>query len=49
MASKVLLRQLEFMDTRGGFFQLVSTVVGLSVGVGVMMATVLLGVVALLQ
>jgi threonine/homoserine/homoserine lactone efflux protein len=37
------------MDTRSGFLQIVSAVVGLSVGVGVMTATVLLGVAALLQ
>ena len=37
------------METRTGFFQLVSAVIGLSVGVGVVTATVLLGVVALLQ
>jgi hypothetical protein len=36
-------------DLRGEFFRLVSTVVGLSVGVGVMTATVLLGAAALLQ
>jgi hypothetical protein len=49
MASKVLLFRVEIMDTRTGFFQLVSAVVGLSFGVGVMTATVLLGVAALLQ
>jgi hypothetical protein len=37
------------MDARKGVIQLVSAVVGLSVGVGVMTATVLLGVAALLQ
>jgi hypothetical protein len=37
------------METRTGFLQLISAVVGLSVGVGVMTATVLLGVAALLQ
>ncbi len=37
------------MNTQQGFFQLVSAVVGLSVGVGVMTATVLLGVAALLH
>ena len=37
------------MEMRTGFFQLVSAVVGLSVGVGVMTATVILGVAALLQ
>jgi hypothetical protein len=40
------------MDTknlRGEFLRLVSTVVGLSVGVGVMTATVILGAAALLQ
>jgi hypothetical protein len=37
------------MEMRPGFFQLVSAVVGLSVGVGVMTATVLLGVAALFQ
>ena len=37
------------MEARTGFLQLVSAVVGLSVGVGVMTATVLLGVAALLQ
>jgi hypothetical protein len=36
-------------DLHGEFFRLVSTVVGLSVGVGVMTATVLLGAAALLQ
>jgi hypothetical protein len=36
-------------DLRGEFIKLVSTVVGLSVGVGVMTATVLLGAAALLQ
>jgi len=41
--------QQEVMETRTGFFQLVSAVIGLSVGVGVMTATVLLGVAALLQ
>jgi hypothetical protein len=37
------------MEMRTGFFQFVSAVVGLSLGVGVMTATVLLGVAALLQ
>jgi hypothetical protein len=40
------------MDTnhlRGEFLRLVSAVVGLSVGVGVMTATVILGAAALLQ
>jgi hypothetical protein len=37
------------METHTGFLQLISAVVGLSVGVGVMTATVLLGVAALLQ
>ena len=37
------------MDIRNGFFQLVSTAVGLSLGLGVATATVLLGVAALLQ
>ena len=37
------------METRTDFFQLVSAVVGLSVGVGVMTATLLLGAAALLQ
>ena len=46
---KGALFMLEIMDTRKGFFQLVSAVVGLSFGVGVMTATVLLGVAALLQ
>jgi hypothetical protein len=36
-------------DLRGEIIRLVSTVVGLSVGVGVMTATVLLGAAALLQ
>jgi hypothetical protein len=49
LASKVLLPKTEIMEMRTGFFQLVSAVVGLSVGVGVMTATVLLGVAALLQ
>jgi ABC-type lipoprotein release transport system permease subunit len=49
LASKVLVRHVGFMETRSGFFQLVSAVVGLSIGVGVMTATVLLGVAALLQ
>lgn len=49
VASKVLINWIGLMDTRTGFFQLVSAVVGLSVGVGVMTATVLLGVAALLQ
>jgi hypothetical protein len=37
------------MDTKTGFIQLVSAMFGLSIGVGVMTATVLLGVAALLQ
>jgi threonine/homoserine/homoserine lactone efflux protein len=37
------------MDMRNGFFHLVSTAVGLSLGLGVATATVLLGVAALLQ
>jgi hypothetical protein len=37
------------MDTRVRFLELVSAVVGLSVGLGMMTATVLLGVAALLQ
>ena len=37
------------METHTEFWQLVSAVVVLSVGVGVMTATVLLGVAALLQ
>ena len=37
------------METKTDFFQLVSAVVGLSVGVGVMTATLLLGAAALLQ
>ena len=37
------------MDMKRGFFQLVSAVIGLSVGIGVMTATVLLGAAALLQ
>lgn len=37
------------MNRRTGFLQLISAVIGLSVGVGVMTATVLLGVAALLQ
>ena len=49
VASKVLLTKIGFMNTRTGFVQIVSAVVGLSVGVGVMTATVLLGVAALLQ
>ena len=49
MASKVLSTMVGLMETRTGFLQLVSAVVGLSVGVGVMTATVLLGVAALLQ
>jgi hypothetical protein len=49
VASKVLSITTGFMETRTGFFQLVSAVVGLSVGVGVMTATLLLGVAALLQ
>ena len=49
LASKVLLHRVGIMETRTGFFQLVSAVVGLSLGVSVMTATVLLGVAALLQ
>jgi hypothetical protein len=37
------------MDVRVGFLQLVSAVVGLSVGLGMMTATVLLGAAALFQ
>jgi hypothetical protein len=37
------------METKTGFIQLVSAMFGLSIGVGVMTATVLLGVAALLQ
>jgi hypothetical protein len=37
------------MEAKTGFLQLVSAVVGMSVGLGVMTATVLLGVAALLQ
>jgi len=37
------------METRPGFIHLISAVIGLSVGVGVMTATVLLGVAALRQ
>jgi hypothetical protein len=37
------------METKTEFVQLVSAVIGLSVGVGVMTATVLLGVAALFQ
>jgi hypothetical protein len=43
------MQVLEIMEPRTGFVQLISAVVGLSVGVGVMTATVLLGVAALLQ
>jgi hypothetical protein len=49
VASKVLSTTVGLMETRTGFLQLVSEVVGLSVGVGVVTATVLLGVAALLQ
>jgi len=49
LAPKVLYQVLEIMEPRTGFVQLISAVVGLSVGVGVMTATVLLGVAALLQ
>jgi len=49
LASKVLYQVVEIMEPRTGFVQLISAVVGLSVGVGVMTATVLLGVAALLQ
>jgi hypothetical protein len=37
------------METKGAFIQLISAVIGMSFGVGVMTATVLLGVAALLQ
>jgi hypothetical protein len=37
------------MEAKTGFIQLVSTMFGLSIGVGVMTATVILGVAALLQ
>jgi hypothetical protein len=37
------------METKSGFFQLVSAVFGMSIGIGVMTATVLLGAAALLQ
>jgi hypothetical protein len=37
------------MDTKLGFFQLVSAVFGMSIGIGVMAATVLLGAAALFQ
>jgi len=37
------------MEMKSGFFRLVSAVVGLSVGIGVMTATVLLSAAALLQ
>jgi hypothetical protein len=37
------------MDMKLGFFQLVSAVFGMSIGIGVMTATVLLGAAALLQ
>ena len=37
------------MEVKASFIQLVSTVVGMSVGLSVMTATVLLGVAALLQ
>ena len=43
------LLQRMVMDTRVRFLELVSAVVGLSVGLGMMTATVLLGVAALLQ
>jgi hypothetical protein len=49
LASKVLWVMVGIMEMRTGFFQFVSAVVGLSVGVGMMTATVLLGVAALLQ
>ena len=39
----------EFMETKPGFIQLISAVIGLSLGVSVMTATVLLGVAALFQ
>ncbi len=45
----VLAEVRTFMDAKKGFFQLVSAVVGMSVGLGVVTATVLLGVAALLQ
>jgi hypothetical protein len=37
------------MEVKGSFIQLVSAVVGMSVGLSVMTATVLLGAAALLQ
>ena len=37
------------MEMKSGFFQLVSAVFGLSVGIGVITATLLLGAAALLQ
>jgi hypothetical protein len=39
----------EFMETKPGFIQLISAVIGLSLGVSVMTATVLLGMAALFQ
>lgn len=51
MASKVLLQMSESanMEIRNEFFRLVSAVIGLSVGVAVTTATLLLGVAALLD
>ena len=54
LARRVLCKKVEGLsmrtdDLRGEFLKLVSTVIGLSVGVGVMTATVLLGAAALLQ
>jgi hypothetical protein len=49
LASKVLIDTCREMETRTEFLQLVSAVIVRSVGVGVMTATVLLGVAALLQ
>jgi hypothetical protein len=53
VARRVLSKRIEVWrmrtDLRGEFLRLVSTVVGLSVGVGVMTATVLLGAAALFQ
>jgi len=37
------------MEMKSGFFQLVTAVFGLSIGIGVMAATVLLGAALLLQ
>jgi hypothetical protein len=50
VASKLLLpMQRMVMEPRVKYLELVSAVVGLSVGLGMMTATVLLGVAALLQ